>query len=313
MRHAFIKKLEEFCSRPNDIFLMTGDLGYKLFDNFREKYKEKFINVGIAEPNMINIAAGMALCGKKVYCYSMIPFLISRCLEQIKINLCYNQADVKLIGVGCGLSYGAEGVTHHAIEDLAVLRALPGITILAPSDSQELEACMEATVSKKGPVFIRLGKNGEPLVHDKSIHFEIGKGLQVINTGTDICLIATGNIVYRAKAVSNILIKKGYGVTLISMPTIKPLDEALIKEIAKKYKFLISIEEHSIIGGLGSSIAEVLAEIPDKPVFKRIGLEDSFNRFVGKSDFLQDIHGLSIDKMTATILALLRGDYALES
>jgi transketolase len=291
-----------------NVFLLTGDLGYKLFDEFRKKNPDRFLNMGVAEPNMISVAAGLALSGKKVYCYSMIPFLVMRCFEQIRIDICSHNLDVSLIGAGCGFTYGTEGVTHHAIEDLAIMRSLPNMTVLSPADPLEVSACIDATLSCRGPVFIRLGKTASPSVHLKPLSgFRIGKGIKILNRGSDVCVLATGSMVYSAMAALKLLAEKKIGATLISMPTVKPLDEALIKKCAKQCKSIITVEEHSIIGGLGSAVAEVLAEVGYHGLFKRIGLPDSFNCFIGKSDFLLKQYGLSPEKIATNIKTFIKG------
>jgi len=306
MREAFVKTLEKLCQSDNDIFLLTGDLGFKLFDSFREKYPERFLNMGIAEPNMIGVSAGLALSGKKVYCYSMIPFLVMRCFEHIRIDICYHNLNVRLIGVGGGFVYGLEGVTHHAIEDVAIMRTLPNMTVVAPGDPFEVSACIDASVVYKGPMFIRLGRRGEPQVHSTAPDFKIGKGIILFNKGNDICLLATGTMLYKAKIASELLLKKDFGVTLISLHTIKPLDETLIKDCAKKYRSIFSIEEHSIVGGLGSAVAEVLSEICYNGIFKKIGLPDEFNHYVGRAEYLYQKYGLVPESIADNIIKLIK-------
>ena len=306
MRKAFIETLEKLCEVDNNIFLLSADLGFKLFDRFRKKYPDKFLNMGIAEPNMIGIAAGLALSGKKVYCYSMIPFLIMRCVEHIRIDVCYNALDVRLIGVGCGLTYGPEGVTHHAIEDLAMMRSLPNMTVVAPGDPCEVSACIDESSYYKGPMFIRLGRSDEPQVHPYMPNFQIGKGITLFDKGHDICILATGSMLYKAKITSELLLKRGFGITLISLHTIKPLDEMLIRNCAKKYKSIFTIEEHSIIGGLGSAVAEVLSEIHYDGLFKRIGLPDKFNQYVGKTEYLHKEHGILSEDLADSITKLIK-------
>jgi len=306
MRNVFIETLYELCKSDKNIFLLTGDLGFKVFDKFRKRYPNRFLNIGIAETNMIGVAAGLALSGKKVYCYSMIPFLIMRCLEHIRIDICYHNLDVKLVGVGGGLAYGMEGVTHHAREDIAMMRAIPNMTVIAPGDPREVSACIKASAYFKGPMFIRLGKTGEPSVYSSEPQFKIGKGVTILNKGKDICLLTTGTMLYKAKIISEFLLKKGIGVTLIHLPTIKPLDEILIKKCAKKYNLIFSIEEHSIIGGLGSAVSEILSENHYKGLFKRIGLPDKFNCYVGTTEYLHERYGLIPEKMANTIKNYLR-------
>lgn len=306
MRNTFVKVLEKFCATNENIFLLTGDLGFTLFDEFRQKYPNRFFNLGIAETNMIGVAAGLALSGKKVYCYSMVPFLIMRCFEHIKIDLCYHNLDVRLVGVGGGLVYGLEGVTHHAIEDIAIMRSLPNMTVVVPGDPIEVSACVSASIDYKGPMYIRLGRSGEPNVHCNTPDFEIGKGIVLFNRGNDICIFATGTMLYKAKIAAEIISNKGFGVTLISLHTIKPPDEMLIKECAKKYKAIISVEEHSIIGGLGSAICEVLTEIHYEGLFKRIGLPDKFNRYVGRTEYLHQKYSLTPEDIANNIIKLIK-------
>lgn len=301
MRKAFIEQLEKLCEADKNIFLLSADLGFKLFDDFREKCPDRFFNMGIAEPNMIGVAAGLALSGKKVYCYSMIPFLIMRCVEHIRIDICYSSLDVRLIGVGRGLTYGLEGVTHHATEDLAMMRSIPNITIVSPGDPYETSACIDESSRYKGPMYIRLGKTGEPRVHDHAPVFRIGKGITVIDEGHDICILAAGSMLHKAKIASEILSKNGFGVTLISLHTIKPLDEALIKDCAKKCKSIFTMEEHSIVGGLGSAVAEVLSEMRYDGVFKRIGLPDKFNQHIGNAAYLYKKHLITPEDLANNI------------
>lgn len=306
MRIAFVKKLEELCHSDKDIFLLSADLGFKLFDGYRAKFPDRFLNMGIAETNMIGVATGLALSGKKVYCYSMIPFLIMRCFEHIKIDICYHNLDIRLVGVGGGFAYGLEGITHHATEDIAIMRSLPNMTIVAPGDPYEASASIVASAYHKGPMFIRLGKAGESQVHFSSPEFKIGKGITIFDTGDDICILATGTMLHKAKITAELLLKKKFGVTLISLHTIKPLDKMLIKNCARKYKSIFSIEEHSIIGGFGSAIAEVLFEVHYDGLFKKIGLPDLFNHYIGNTEYLHRKYGLLPDDMTNNIIKLIK-------
>jgi len=307
MRNAFIRTLEKLCESNNDVFLLTADLGFRLFDSFRKKYPDRFFNIGIAEPNMIGISAGLALSGKNVYCYSMIPFLIMRCFEQIRLDLCYHNLNVKLVGVGGGLTYGLEGITHHPIEDISIMRSIPNMTVIAPGDPFEVEAITNLSLKYKGTMFIRLGRSDEPYVHSSVPKLEIGKGIRIFNRGSDICLLVTGAMLYKAKVTSELLLRKGFGVTLISLHTVKPLDVILIKDCAKKYKSIFSIEEQSIIGGLGSAVAEVLSEVQYDGLFRRIGLPDKFNRYVGKTEYLHQKYGLIPEKIADNIAKLIKG------
>ena len=292
MKNAFITTLEKLALANQDIFLLTGDLGFNSFENFKELYPDRFLNVGIAESNMIGIAAGLALSGKTIYCYSIIPFLIMRSFERIRVDLCYDNANVKLIGWGSGFSYGFEGMTHHAIEDISIMRSLPGMTVVAPGDAEEAQAVLKASVDHQGPLYIRLGKNRESHVYDDVPKLEIGKGI-VISDGSDICIIATGSMLFAAKVVSEELTKMGLDVRLISMHTVKPLDEELVKMCASDCSAIFTIEEHSINGGLGTAVSEHLMELGYRGLFKKIGLPDEYSSHIGNIDYLLEKYNLT--------------------
>jgi transketolase len=302
MRKVFFETLEKISRNNKDVFLMIADLGVKFFQNFKSIDPKRFFNVGVAEPNMIGVAAGLAMAGKNVYCYSMIPFLTMRTFEQIRVDLCYNNLSVKLLGAGGGLVYGAEGITHHAIEDIAIMRSLPNMTVVAPGDAKEAKALAEISVSHKGPLFIRFGRDSDPVIHKGNIKFEIGKGI-IIEKGKDVCLVATGSMLFTAKTVSDILKEKGINATLISMHTIKPIDDKLIKNCAGKYGHIFTLEEHSILGGLGGAVAEVLSESGYCGKFKRIGIQDKYLfPDMGGVDHLRKKAGLDQDSILKTIL-----------
>jgi len=303
MRKVFFQTLEQYAKGNRDIFLLVADLGVKFFQNFKKIDPQRFINVGVAESNMVDIAAGLAMSGKNVFCYSITPFLISKTVEQIKIDLCYNNLNVKLLGAGSGFIYGAEGVTHHAIEDIGLLRSLPNMTIVAPGDNKEAEALAKASIDYQGPLFIRFGRDINPVVHAKDLQFKIGKGI-IVEQGSNVCLMATGTMLYPVKVAMEILKEQGVHPTLISLHTIKPLDVDLIKECAGNYKNIFTIEEHNIIGGLGSAVAEVLAEIGYQGAFLRLGLADKFSSElgIGGPDYLLDKAGLTPQKIAETIL-----------
>src|SRR3989344_1097167 len=271
MRKVFCQTLKEEFQKDKNLFLLIGDLGVKFFGDFKNIDSKRAINVGVAESNMVGLAAGLAMAGKNVYCYSIIPFLIMRTFEQIRIDLCYNNLPVKLLGAGGGLVYGSEGMTHHAIEDMAIMRALPNMTVVAPGDSKEAEALAKLSVGYPGPLYIRFGRDSDPVIHQKEIDFKIGKGI-FVKEGKGICLLANSTMLYTAKLVSDLLENKGFSHALISLHTVKPLDEELIRDCVKNYQAIFTLEEHNILGGLGGAVAEVLAESKYGGVFKRIGI-----------------------------------------
>lgn len=300
MRKAFISTLIRLAKKDKRIFLLTGDLGFSFLEEFRDEFPDRFFNMGVAEQNMIGVAAGIALSGKIVFVYSIVPFVTMRCFEQIRNDLCYHKLNVRIIGIGGGLAYGAAGFTHHAVEDIAIMRSLVNMTVIAPGDSKETEAAVEKSIEYKGPVYIRLGKGSETAIHSK-LKFDIGRGI-LLNDGKDITIITSGSMLSTAKLVCEELNKKKISVRLISMPTIKPLDERIILKSAKNTEAIFTIEEHSLIGGLGSAIAEILAENRTKIYFKRIALPDTYLKETGSQDYLQRRLGLSVECIVKNIL-----------
>ncbi len=301
MRKAFVDALQPIIRSDDRFYLLTGDLGYSLFMEFKDMVPERVINVGVAESNMIGIAAGLALCDNKVYCYSIIPFLTMRALEQVRVDLCYHNLDVVLLGSGAGYSYAHEGMTHHAIEDVSIMRSLPNMTVVAPGDRYECEELARQSAEHKGPIYVRLDTQNKPDVHTSNPDIKIGKGA-VISEGGDITLIATGSMLHASKTVSESLAGKGYDMGLVSMHTVKPLDEELIKGLAKTTNAIFTIEEHSLIGGLGSAVAEVLADVGYGGIFKRIALPDEYVKVIGGREHLLRSNGLSPDLIEEKIL-----------
>lgn len=308
MRAAFINTLTELARRNKNIFLLTGDLGFSVFENFREEFQDRFLNIGVAEANMVGIAAGLSLSNKVVFIYSIVPFVTMRCFEQIRNDICYQNLNVKIIGCGGGLCYGSAGPTHHSITDIAIMRVLPNMTVICPGDPIETELAVKASITYQGPVYIRIGRGHEPRVHSASPHFEIGKGI-ILKEGNDIALIATGNMLYTANRVADTLEGNGLSIRLISMHTVKPIEKALILKVTKETKAIFTIEEHSLIGGLGSAVAEVLPESEHKVLFRRFALPNTFIKNIGNQEYLREKNGLSVSRITANILNLVQGSF----
>lgn len=305
MRQAFINSLIKLAEKDKSIFLLTGDLGFSVLEKFRDKFPRRFIDMGVAEQDMIGVAAGLSLSGKKVFIYSIIPFLTMRCFEQIRNDLCYQNLDVILIGVGEGLSYGSAGPTHHALCDIAIMRALPNMKVFAPGDPFETERIVKIATFSQGPSYIRLGKSHEPKVYSESLHFDVSEGI-VLKNGNDITIFTTGNMLYNAKLVVDKLLKKNIDVRLVSMPTIKPLDREVVLKAAEETKAIFTIEEHSPIGGLGSAVADILAESNYNILFRKIALPDKFCKIVGSQEYLREENGLSVTKIENYILKELK-------
>lgn len=305
MRIAFMNTLLEMAKKDKRIMLLTGDLGFSVFEKFIEELPEQYINMGVSEQNMAGVAAGMAMEGIIPVIYSIIPFTTMRNFEQVRNDICYQNLNVKIVGVGAGFSYGPYGHTHHALEDIGILRTLANLVILAPGDPLETAAASKVALKHVGPVYLRLGRAGEPHVHKKPPRFAIGRGL-LLEDGIDVALIATSNLLYRAWEVTKKLKKKSLSVCLISMPTIKPLDSTIILDAAKKTKALFTLEEHSIIGGLGSAVSEVLVENGIATRFKRIAVPDRFTKVIGLQEYMRRANGLSVDQIIKEIMLLLK-------
>lgn len=301
MRNAFLKELFELAKQDERIVLIVGDLGFGVVNPFMEQLPRQFLNAGVAEQNMTGMAAGMALSGKIAYTYSIGNFPTMRCLEHVRNDVCYHNANVKIVTVGGGFAYGAMGATHHAIEDLAVMRALPGMTVVAPGDPVEAKAATRAITEFHGPCYLRLGKAGEPIVHQSEIQFELGKAIRM-REGRDATLICTGGILQTAVRTAQRLAEEGIQTRLLSMHTLKPLDTEAVLAAAHETHAIFTLEEHSILGGLGSAVAEVLAEadIPKIP-FKRIGVPPTFSPYIGSQEYMQECHGLTPEAIAKTV------------
>lgn len=289
MRNAVIEAIYQEAVVNPGVYFITGD-----FQHVREEELRtlgmRYQNAGMAEQNIIGMASGIALSGGKVFTYSIIPFITLRCIEQIKIDICSHECDVTIIGGGAGFTYGTCGVTHLAIEDIAMMRALPHMKIVSPSGPAEAAALTKEIIKIGGPAYIRLNKRGEKDLTNELPEF--GKGM-VVREGKDVCIIATGTILAEALAAASILEEEGISVEVINMHTIKPLDADLIKDRAEKRKAIFTLEEHSVIGGLGSAVAEVIAESGHFVKFHRFGIQDEWPLVVGDQSFLRKHIGLS--------------------
>lgn len=301
MRTAFIETLFELARKDERITLIVGDLGFGVVTRFMEELPKQFVNAGVAEQNMTGLATGMALSGKIVFTYSIANFPVIRCLEQIRNDVCYHNANVKIVAVGGGMAYGSLGISHHATEDLAIMRALPHMIVVAPGDPVETRLATRALVEHEGPAYLRLGRAGEPILHTSKPNFQLGKAITVCK-GSDVTLISTGGQLHETMKAANFLAGKGIQARVLSMHTLKPLDTEAVLLAASETSAIFTIEEHSVIGGLGGAVAEVLMEAKLKPrCFKRIGLKDTFSSIVGDQDYLRSQYGLDASGIVATI------------
>ncbi len=274
MRNAFFNAVFALARADERIVLMTGDLGFRIVEGFMAERPKQFLNAGIAEQNMMSMAAGMALEGKIVFVYSIANFPTLRCLEQVRNDVCYHDARVAIFCSGGGFTYGSMGVTHHVTEDLAVTRAMPGLTVIAPGDPIEAACVPAAILAHDGPFYVRLGKAGEPNIHAGPIDFQRGRAITV-REGDDVSLIATGSMLLVATRAADRLKADGINARVLSMHTVKPLDLDAVEAAAAQTGVILTIEEHSVIGGLGEAVCAVLSEKLPTPV-RRVGVQDKF-------------------------------------
>ena len=294
MRNAFIETITKLAEKDDRIVLLTGDLGYKIFDDFKQKFPSRFYNVGIAEANMIGLAAGLAHSGLKPYVYSIIPFITLRCLEQIRNDICYNNKDVKIVGYGTGFTYGHNGPTHWGTEDIGVLRSIPNIVICSPASTKETSTVIRKTYENNTPTYIRLGR-----AYDKEVDFIFDKGL------LDVVIVSTGNILSVAAEVKETLMKQNIKCGIASMLFIKPFDTDRLDWIVQKTDFLVSLEEHNVLGGFSSALAQYLCENQANVKFKCFGVEDEFIHISGDQQYLRSCAGLASGIISSKITCLL--------
>jgi transketolase len=295
MRTAFVDELTSLARQDPAVILLTGDLGYTVFEPFQAEFPTRYVNCGVAEANMMGTAAGLAREGFKPFVYSFIPFAIFRCLEQIRIDICYHELPVTIVGLGAGYSYGDMGATHHAVEDIAVTRSLPGMCVVCPGDPWEVRCAIRALAAHAGPAYIRLAKRGEPAVHEPGTRheFRLGRAL-VVQEGSEVALLATSNMLPTAVDAARRL-ESAHGIrpTVVSMHTVKPLDENYVKRLSERCRAIFTVEEHSVLGGLGGAVCEALAEVPTRCTVHRIGIPDRFVHVSGSQGFYREQCGLT--------------------
>ena len=302
MRDTFVRTLVELAKEDKNIELLTGDLGFGVLQPFWKKCPDQFTNAGIAEQNMTSVAAGMALTGKNVFTYSIGNFPTLRCIEQIRNDCAYHNANVKIVCIGGGFVYGSLGMSHQATEDLAILRALPNVVVLAPADLIEDEECTKALAKYKGTAYIRLGRGGEKRIHDKIENFQIGKAIKVCD-GAKIAIFSTGAIFEEVTVAKDVLKAKGINPAVYTFPTVKPIDKEIIEQIAKDFDLIVTCEEQNVIGGFGSAVAEVMTEMKQRnAILLRVGLNDEYSVRVGNQKYLRGQYGIDAEGIVKKIL-----------
>ena len=296
MRNAFAEELTTLAKEDPRVVLLSGDIGNKLFEKFKEVDPTRFYNCGVAEANMMGVASGMAMCGLRPFIYTITPFTTTRCFEQIRVDVCYHNVPVVIVGTGSGLSYAELGPTHQSLEDMAILRTLPGMRVLAPCDSTELRLAIRAVLEDNGPTYIRIGKKGEPAIHQIPPRFKIGEAI-IVRPGGDIALLCAGNMMSEALVASEILESRGISAEVVSFHTVKPLDSSYLQKASERFRLIATIEEHGRIGGFSSAVSEWLSESGRTVPHVAFGTADEFMHEVGGQRYARIKFGLTAENI----------------
>ena len=305
MRDAFARVLEQEMEQNERIVLITGDLGFGVLRRIHERFPNRLINAGIAEQAMVSMAAGLASTGRTVLVYSIGNFPVLRPLEQIRNDCVYHGADVKIVCVGGGFVYGSLGMSHHATEDMAIMRAIPEMICYTPGDPAETEAVTRDMLWRKGTCYLRLGRGGEPAVHAGPVRGWAFPKAITLRGGKDIAILSAGGILTQAVDAADRLAAKGISAQVVSFPCLKPLDTETVLELLRSFRIIMTVEEHTVIGGFGGAICEIAAETGSGCRVKRIGLEDCFTTVVGDRQYLREIYGMDGEAIAAKAEALL--------
>jgi len=304
MRNAYLAALYDLAKTDNNVLALVSDNGAIVYDKFRKDFPGQFFNFGIAESNMVSVAAGLAASGKIPFAYTIANFITMRAFEQVRNDVCLQKMNVKLVGIGAGFVYSNLGPTHHATEDIAIMRSLPNMTIFSPADPLEAKKVTFASAKINGPVYIRLSTGGTPLVYKQDYNFEAGKAVTLMN-GNDVTMISTGGIIFEVLKAVDELEALNISVRLINVHTIKPIDKEAILRSARETGAILTVEEHTVCGGLGSAVAEVLMENNIAPIqFRRLGLNEIFAAGYGSYDEMKEANGLSKKDIAAAGKAL---------
>lgn len=305
MRNTYLRELYAIAKKDRNVLSLVSDNGLIVYDDFRRDLPEQYFNFGISEGHMITAAAGMASCGKIPFAYTIGSFLAYRAYEFIRLDVCLQRMNVKIVGIGAGMTYGYLGPTHHATEDLAVLRCLPNLTLLSPATPKETRKLVKYAYQIDGPVYIRLGNNLPHELYTDDMEIQPGK-ISIISEGKDLAIFATGEILYQVIEAGRILCEHGIFAEIISVHTIKPLDKENISKMIQKYPHIYTVEEHSVTGGLGSAVAEVLSEAGSSTKLTRIGLENCFAQGYGTQQQVLEANGLTANAIYSKVIQTLQ-------
>ncbi len=303
MRSAYLETLHDLAEKDKRVYALISDNGAIVYDKFRADFPKQYLNLGISEANMIGMAAGMASCGKIPFAYTIGAFLAYRAFEFIRNDVCLQNQNVKIVGTGAGEVYSALGPTHHSTEDLGGLRALPNLTILNPASPMEVKKATLAAYEYDGPVYMRLGTNREAEIYKENYDFEIGKGI-TLREGNDLTVISTGNICNDVLAVTDDLTTKNCSIRVLNIHTLKPFDEELVKKAIDETRAILTVEDHNIIGGIGSAVSEVIAEYGKGIKFERLGLH-SFSKGYGSHEEVKIANGVGRTQIREAILQMM--------
>ncbi len=301
MRKTFVEVLTELSRNDKRVMCVIGDTGFSVFEEYEKEFGQRFVNVGIAEQNFVSFGAGLAAMGMKPFIYNVVSFMSYRAFEQIELDICYQENPVVLVGVGGGHAYGTAGPTHHGYFDIALMTALPNMTVICPADPVEMKEAMYAAYSYNKPVYIRIGRSVDPVVHRDGVDFQIGKAIKM-REGNSAVLFATGTMVKEAVEVCEKLGKMGIDIALYSVPTIKPIDEEVIRKYIDKDIPIFTLEEHSKTGGLGSAIGNVILEsgVVKCRIYK-FGFPDMFAPVTGTREYLNGVYGMNVENIIQKI------------
>jgi transketolase len=287
VRNETIGALTAYARAEPDVMLLTADLGFSVLEQFEQALPNQYVNVGVCEQAMAGIAAGLALSGRRVVLYSIANFPTLRCLEQLRNDVCYHDLPVTVIAVGGGLAYGAQGYTHHGVEDLGILAMMPNMAVVCPADPHEAVSLLAQLLERGRPSYLRLGRSGEPMLHSAETPIRLGRAIPM-REGRDVALLATGPILGRALKAADALAAGGVSCSVFSFPCVLPLDEAALAKIAASHRAVVTVEEHSVNGGFGTRVADFLLQAGLAPRFAKFGVTDELRGHVGSQTWLLD-------------------------
>ena len=306
MRNTFINSVIETCNNRDDIFILSGDAGLGVFDSYQVDFPDRFLNMGVAEQNMAGFAAGLAMAGFKPYMYNIIPFILYRCYEQVRNDICYQRLPVVLVGIGSGVTYAPAGMTHYSVEDIGLVQTLPNLKVFSPIDPVEARLVAQYSLDADSPVYVRLAKRGEPRIH-KDENIDITRP-QEIRAGEDVAIVFHGSISVEVLKAGELLGEQRIYPRLISIPMIQPLDIDRLNEMLSDVKYVVSVEEHFVGSGLGSILSKAYAKMLPPWRLLTLGIRDGFVHEIKDTEGMRDYFGISAEKIACFVRGILNGE-----